>query len=49
MREAVVQAARAGWEVQIQGSGFVIGQDPPPGAETAQGKKLALQFGSAAS
>jgi cell division protein FtsI (penicillin-binding protein 3) len=48
MREAVVQAARAGWEVHVQGSGFVIAQDPLPGAETAQGKKLALQFGSAA-
>ncbi len=49
MREAMLQAARAGWDVQVQGSGFVIAQDPPPGAETSQGKRLALQFGSAAS
>jgi cell division protein FtsI (penicillin-binding protein 3) len=49
MREAVVQAARAGWDLQIQGSGFVVSQDPPPGSETATGGKLALRFGSAAS
>ncbi len=49
MREAVVQAARAGWELQIQGSGFVVSQDPPPGAETAAGRTLTLQFGSAPS
>ena len=49
MREAVVQAARAGWELQLQGSGFVVAQDPPPGAETAIGRRLTLRFGSAAS
>jgi len=48
MREALVQAARAGWEVEAHGSGFVIAQDPPPGAETAGGRKLDLRFGSAA-
>ncbi|MFN8624713.1 MAG: penicillin-binding protein [Candidatus Binatia bacterium] len=48
MREALVQAARAGWEVQMDGSGFVVAQDPPPGAETAKGRKLELRFGSAA-
>ena len=49
MREALVQAARAGWDVHAQGSGFVVAQDPPPGAEAAQqGKRLELRFGSAA-
>jgi cell division protein FtsI (penicillin-binding protein 3) len=48
MREALVQAARAGWEVEVRGSGFVVAQDPPPGAETAVGRKLELVFGSAA-
>jgi cell division protein FtsI (penicillin-binding protein 3) len=48
MREALVQAARAGWEVESDGSGFVVAQDPPPGTETANGRKLKLRFGSAA-
>ena len=48
MREALVRAARAGWDVHTHGSGFVIAQDPPPGAETAQGCTLELQFGSEA-
>ena len=49
MREALVQAARAGWEVQVTGSGFVVAQDPPPGTQTATNRKLELRFGSAAS
>ncbi len=48
MREALVRAARAGWDVHTSGSGFVVAQDPPPGAETAQGRTLELQFGSEA-
>ncbi len=48
MRQALVQAARAGWDVRTHGSGFVVAQDPPAGAETAQGTTLDLQFGSAA-
>ena len=48
MREALVRAARAGWEVHTRGSGFVVTQDPPPGAETAEGRTLELQFGSEA-
>jgi cell division protein FtsI (penicillin-binding protein 3) len=48
MREALVRAARAGWDVHTRGSGFVVGQDPPPGAETAEGRALELQFGSEA-
>jgi cell division protein FtsI (penicillin-binding protein 3) len=49
MREALVQAARAGWDVQVTGSGFVVAQDPPPGTQTATNRKLELRFGSAAS
>ena len=48
MREALKQAQRAGWEVQLQGSGFVVNQVPPPGASNANGRALSLQFGSAA-
>jgi beta-lactam-binding protein with PASTA domain len=48
MRQALIQAAHAGWEVQMQGSGFVVEQDPPPGAQTAKSRKLELRFGSAA-
>lgn len=48
MRQALVQAARAGWEVEMQGSGFVVSQDPAPGAQTAKSRKLELRFGSAA-
>jgi cell division protein FtsI (penicillin-binding protein 3) len=46
MREALVRAARAGWEVEAVGSGYVIAQDPPPGAQTGDGKRLELRFGS---
>jgi cell division protein FtsI (penicillin-binding protein 3) len=49
MREALVRAARAGWEVDASGSGYVIAQDPPPGAEAGTGKRLELRFGSGAS
>jgi hypothetical protein len=49
MRDALVQAARAGWDVHTQGAGFVVAQDPPPGAEAAhQGTRLELRFGSVA-
>jgi cell division protein FtsI (penicillin-binding protein 3) len=48
MREALVQAAHAGWDVQVQGSGYVVAQDPPPGAQRATSKRLELRFGSAA-
>jgi len=49
MRAALVQAARAGWQVETHGSGFVMAQDPPPGAQAGNGRKLDLRFGSAAS
>ncbi len=48
MREALVQAARAGWEAHTRGSGHVVAQDPPPGAETGHGRNLQLEFGSEA-
>jgi cell division protein FtsI (penicillin-binding protein 3) len=48
MRQALVEAAHAGWDVQVQGSGYVVAQDPPPGAQRAASKKLELIFGSAA-
>jgi cell division protein FtsI (penicillin-binding protein 3) len=44
MRDAVVQAQRFGWEVRIEGSGYVTAQDPPPGASLPSAE-LALKFG----
>lgn len=48
MREALKQAQRAGWDVRVEGSGFVVAQDPPPGASNADGRTLMLRLGSAA-
>jgi cell division protein FtsI (penicillin-binding protein 3) len=48
MREALRQAQRAGWEVHCEGSGFVIAQDPPPGAANADGRALSLRLGAIA-
>jgi cell division protein FtsI (penicillin-binding protein 3) len=45
MREALVHAVRAGWEVRTFGSGFVVAQDPPAGVAAAEGTVLTLQFG----
>lgn len=42
LREALVQAARAGWDVEVDGSGYVAVQDPPAGADSIQGRKLRL-------
>ena len=48
MREALLRAREMGWKVSVEGSGYVIAQDPPPGAEPGSGE-LALTLGSAAS
>ncbi len=44
MREALVQAARAGWDVDVDGSGYVFAQEPPAGTDSIQGRKLRLRF-----
>lgn len=44
MRAAIARAERAGWDVDTVGSGFVVAQDPPPGATTISGRKLLLRF-----
>jgi len=44
MREALKQAQRAGWEVELHGSGFVVNQFPSPGAQNASGRTLRLQL-----
>ncbi len=44
LREVLSQATQAGWDVEIQGSGFVVSQDPPPGAQAADGVKLKLKL-----
>lgn len=46
MRDALVRAARAGWAVEVSGSGYVVAQDPPAGAGAGPGKRLRLQFGT---
>jgi len=45
LREALVQAARAGWDVEVEGSGYVAAQDPPAGADAIQGRQLKLTLG----
>ncbi|GBD24872.1 putative peptidoglycan D,D-transpeptidase PenA [bacterium HR30] len=42
LREAFQHARRAGWEVEINGWGYVIAQDPPPGTLAAPERKLRL-------
>ncbi len=44
LREAVLQAQRAGWAVEVEGTGYVVWQDPPPGALRAPGKRLRLRL-----
>ncbi|MCX8073170.1 MAG: transpeptidase family protein [Candidatus Binatia bacterium] len=44
LREALLQAQRAGWNVEAEGWGFVIAQDPPPGALAAPERKLKLRL-----
>jgi hypothetical protein len=45
MREALVRAHTEGWQVELQGSGYVVQQDPPPGAFSEE-HKVTLHFGS---
>jgi cell division protein FtsI (penicillin-binding protein 3) len=47
MRDALVQAQQIGWEVQVEGSGYVVAQDPPP-ATALHTDRLILKFGSPA-
>lgn len=47
MRDALVQAQQLGLEVRVEGSGYVVGQDPQPGT-AQQADHLALKFGSSA-
>lgn len=47
LREALREATRAGWEVEVRGSGFVVSQDPRPGARAGEGRRLLLELGSA--
>ncbi|MGE0520527.1 MAG: penicillin-binding transpeptidase domain-containing protein [Candidatus Binatia bacterium] len=48
MREALVRAHAEGWNVRLEGSGYVTRQLPMPGAVAADGS-LTLYFGSGAS
>jgi len=45
LRDALVRAQRQGWDVRVRGSGYVIRQEPPPGAILSRGSIL-LEFGS---
>jgi cell division protein FtsI (penicillin-binding protein 3) len=44
LREALTRAHADGWAVEIRGSGWVAGQQPPPGAPLAEDRRLALEL-----
>jgi cell division protein FtsI (penicillin-binding protein 3) len=44
MREALVRAHEIGFDVQLHGSGYVVGQDPRPGTPRSDDRRLALEF-----
>ncbi len=44
LREALVTAAEAGWEVEAKGSGYVKAQVPRPGAPASPGRVLVLSL-----
>jgi len=44
MREAIESAHKAGFELQVVGSGLVREQQPPPGAYLPSGSKIAVRF-----
>jgi cell division protein FtsI (penicillin-binding protein 3) len=47
MRDALMQAQQLGWEVRVEGSGYVVVQDPQPGT-ALRSDHLTLKFGSPA-
>lgn len=46
MREALVRAQAEGWAVRVEGSGYVVRQDPQPGVVPPAGRGVTLYFGS---
>lgn len=44
LREALTRAHAGGWAVEIEGQGWVAGQEPPPGAPPSPDRRLALQL-----
>ncbi len=48
VREALVRADKGGWEVKIEGAGYVVAQEPPPGTPEWS-REVTLRFGSAVS
>jgi beta-lactam-binding protein with PASTA domain len=45
MRDAIGAAHKAGFELQVMGSGTAREQQPPPGAYLPPGSKIAVRFG----
>jgi cell division protein FtsI (penicillin-binding protein 3) len=45
MRDALVRAHEDGWDVRLEGSGYVVRQDPPAGVLPVD-RKITLHFGS---
>jgi cell division protein FtsI (penicillin-binding protein 3) len=43
-REAVARARAEGWQVDVSGSGYVLGQNPSPGTPPAADRRLALRL-----
>jgi hypothetical protein len=44
MREAMARAHEEGFQVDLHGSGYVVGQDPRPGTPLRDDRRLALEF-----
>jgi cell division protein FtsI (penicillin-binding protein 3) len=44
LREALTRAQETGWDVRIEGTGYVRGQTPAPGTPLAQDRRLALRL-----
>ena len=44
MREAIESAHKAGFELQVVGSGLAREQQPPPGSYLPLGSKIAVRF-----
>lgn len=47
LREVLAQATGSGWDLDVDGSGFVVWQDPAPGDVAGGGRKLRLRLAAA--
>lgn len=47
LREVLAQATGSGWDLDVEGSGFVVWQDPAPGDVAGAGRTLRLRLAAA--